>query len=318
MEKDNSIFRMLSQHDPSEFRLMVDSGAWQAYNNGTKVDIDKYCDFIQTIPSEWETQVVQLDVIADPVKTYDNWQYMMDRGINTIPVFTRGTSLNYLDQFYEHSDIVLFGGMVKGGKSLAYLKWLLQNNQERPTHWLGVTNMDFIRYYKPASVDSSYSNMARVYGRLSYYQGNGKFKIMDSKDFITKPPRSYFDTFSYMGYSTEQIMSLASNEAWHGNQREFIESGRADDGVVKSGERGVADLLCRAAHVYRQFVVEANIGTRIFHANTTANSMIPLFYVHDRFHKSGHVDQIAQQVQKSKNNASSDQRHSTLKMDSRV
>lgn len=41
----------LSERDPSTFRLIVDSGAFTAWNTGAEVTMEGYTKFLKTIPS---------------------------------------------------------------------------------------------------------------------------------------------------------------------------------------------------------------------------------------------------------------------------
>ena len=66
----------LSKHDPDTFRLIIDSGAFSAWNSRKVIEFDDYCRFLDTIPSHWDYKAVQLDVFGDPVKTLENYYRM--------------------------------------------------------------------------------------------------------------------------------------------------------------------------------------------------------------------------------------------------
>jgi len=150
------IYRFLSEKDPSTFRLIVDSGAFTAWNTGREIRLDDYMKFLKSIPSHWDYKAVQLDVFGNPDGTYENYHRMLDAGFEDImPVFTRGDSLERLEEFYSHTDYIMFGGIVIGGENRNYVKWFCEVNKGRDAHWLGFVNVPFIKHYRPKSVDSS-------------------------------------------------------------------------------------------------------------------------------------------------------------------
>lgn len=177
-----------------EYNLIIDSGAYSVWNSGKKITLDEYCSFLDRISKEIKiTKAVQLDVFGDPEKTLKNYDIMLERGYDVMPVFTRGDTLETLEYFYSKTDYIMFGGIVIGGKNTNYIKWFVENNKGRKAHWLGFTNLKFIKYFKPYSVDSSTMLVAGpAYGRLELFNFEGgtynidfrKKKKLNSKDFF--------------------------------------------------------------------------------------------------------------------------------------
>ena len=113
-----SIFKSLSEKDPSTFRLIVDSGAFTAWNTGKNINFNDYLKFLKTIPNNWDYKAVQLDVFGNAEATYINYIKMLQLGFKDImPVFTRGDSLERLEEFYTYTDYIMFGGIVIGGEN---------------------------------------------------------------------------------------------------------------------------------------------------------------------------------------------------------
>ena len=54
------IYRFLSEKDPSTFRLIVDSGAFTAWNTGREIRLDDYMKFLKSIPSHWDLSLIHI------------------------------------------------------------------------------------------------------------------------------------------------------------------------------------------------------------------------------------------------------------------
>ena len=83
--------------------LMIDSGAFSAWRRGAKIDLDHYADFIRehielidyyvnldVIPGEFGRIPDQSEVDASASASWDNFLYLRDRGLESIPVFHQG------------------------------------------------------------------------------------------------------------------------------------------------------------------------------------------------------------------------------------
>lgn len=66
--------------------IFLDSGAFSAMTQGAEIDIDAYIRFIKKY-NDVIDYYAALDVIGDPVKSYENAMYMKKRGLNPIPVY---------------------------------------------------------------------------------------------------------------------------------------------------------------------------------------------------------------------------------------
>jgi len=167
---------------PEHFRLFLDSGAFTAHKQGKQVDFDEYCAFVKSPPVPVE-RYFMLDVIGDPTATKKNLDRMLQRGLNPIPVFTRGEDVKTLDEFYAVSDLVGLGGVAGTPGAAAYVKWFEEDvRQGRPIHWLGFANRDFVLYFKPTSFDStSWVNGCR-YGFIQFFHDG--WKKAERKDIL--------------------------------------------------------------------------------------------------------------------------------------
>lgn len=169
--------------DLDKTRLLIDSGAFTAWKSGNEIRVEEYCDFIESLPVKpW--RYFALDVIGDFVGTQKNLDYMLHRGLKPIPVFTRGEDFSHLNELYKVSDVVAIGGLVKTPRNKGYVKRIMREVNGRKVHWLGFTNLGFLKAFKPFSCDSSSWDTAGRYGVLKLYVGNGKLKSLTFDDFI--------------------------------------------------------------------------------------------------------------------------------------
>jgi hypothetical protein len=246
---------ILHAQDPASFRLIVDSGAFTAWNTGQDITMEGYTGFLRSLPAHWEQRAVQLDVYGNPQATYDNWRTMLDTGFRDVmPVFTRGETLERLDEFYSVVDYIMFGGIAFGGENKNYIKWFCEQNKGRKAHWLGFVNIPFLQAYKPESVDSSSQTGAERYGTMAYYAGGGKLATLHMTDFQQRPPQPFVDACVRLGFTLPELKRLANRDAWRG--------------AVKTPNAeslwGFAAFVSYCHHVYRAVQVERNLGTKVY------------------------------------------------------
>lgn len=240
--------------DRKDFRLIVDSGAFSVWNSGLTIEMDEYCSFLDRISYLQPFNAVQLDVYGDAQKSYDNFLLMKQRNYDVMPVFTRGESEQRLDEFYKYTDYIMFGGIAVGGKNKNYVKWFMNRNKGRKVHWLGFTGIDFIKYFRPTSVDSSSWATSKRYGHLSVYDPESMMiRHMGRKDFINRPPKDVIEKLLGVGGTYKMIQDLGKQEAW-------LSTSKNDPLSLKN----TVVTLSTLAHIKRSMDVERHFGTRMF------------------------------------------------------
>jgi len=173
------VVRFIGDH-AEHIRLLVDSGAFTNWKAGRDTNLNDYIEFINGLPiTPW--RYFSLDRIGDAETTWKNLMVMRDQGLTPVPVFTRGTDPAILDQMYEFSDLVGLGVGVGSPNYRGYVRWITEQNQGRPLHWLGVANPALLRYYTPYSADTSSWEAGARYGTQPIYLGKGVFKKYSRK-----------------------------------------------------------------------------------------------------------------------------------------
>lgn len=194
------------------YRLLLDSGAFTAFKQGKHVNLDEYCAFVKDPPVPIE-RYFTLDVIGDPKATRRNLDTMLKRGLNPIPVFTRGEDGKSLEAFYEVSDLVAIGGVAGTPGAASYVKWFEEEiRNDRPVHWLGFWDHDMGLYYKPRSSDGTGWMRARRWGCGRLYVGRGRFVDLDRRRTGGwRKDGTVRIALQSMGYSLAEIMQEAAH-----------------------------------------------------------------------------------------------------------
>lgn len=195
-----------------QVRFVLDSGAFTAWKAGKPVDLDAYCKFIEQLPFEpW--RYFTLDVIGNPGESMKNYETMLKRGFNPVPIFTRGEEISVLDDYYKTSDVVGIGGLVGTPNNKGFVNGIMKHVNGRKVHWLGFTGMDFVKYYKPYMCDSSGWESGARYATLRLYMGQGKFETLKKQDFQFMPNEKIINRIKQLGIDP---YCLKDNKSWTG------------------------------------------------------------------------------------------------------
>ncbi|MEI8147386.1 MAG: hypothetical protein WCH83_18190, partial [Alphaproteobacteria bacterium] len=183
-------------------RFLLDSGAFTAWKAGKKLALDDYCRFIDALPVRpW--RYFALDVIGEPAATLRNYEAMLRRGYDPIPVFTRGEDPSVLDEYFRTSNVVGLGGVAKADKSAyAWTRWAMGHVRGRHVHILGFTNLEWVKYLRPYSVDSSSWSRVGRFGWLDVYLGQGSMSRSHQSRFDRV--ESFSSTYSTPGWQRAQ------------------------------------------------------------------------------------------------------------------
>lgn len=274
--------KTILENAAGKYHLIVDSGAFSAWNSGKEIKLEDYCKFLDSLPTDMNYRPVQLDVIGDAERSYENLIKMREDGYDPIPVFTRGETLERLDEFYTISDYVMLGGVAKGGTNKNYVKYFLENNKGRKCHLLGFTRVPFILRYKPYSVDSSSWASAVRYGQMAVYIGGGKMKRYKKQDFMERPSQDRMDVLHSMGFTFDEIARLGNTEAW-------INRSSYSQKQLSAFSQFVTLVACVMQAVW----IEKHCGTKLYFAASDHNQIEGLLEAHDFVMKHFHSEAAA-------------------------
>ena len=176
--------------------LMLDSGAFSAWNKGVSVDIEKYlrriedirrtCDFrnlfpvnLDVIPGKQGEKITRAQTEDAMLRGWKNYLWLKDRGVESIHVFHEGESLKFLvDTIVPNCPYI---GVSPCNDShlkqkIAWCKDAFTLLDERTkTHGFAVTSERLLELFPWSSVDSASwklgANLGKVYltlGQLYY------------------------------------------------------------------------------------------------------------------------------------------------------
>jgi hypothetical protein len=156
--------------------VLLDSGAFTAFNSGTEIKLDEYMSWLGT----WSSRLfgyMALDKLQDPVRTDANLRDMLNAGLHPIPIHVFGDDRARMDWLFERSRWVACGGFRRphrGSAPRTYIKAKMEWAAGRDVHWLGYTDLDMIKSFKPFSCDCASWTAGRTFGQMHLYVGAGQ------------------------------------------------------------------------------------------------------------------------------------------------
>lgn len=201
-----NVVEALIKHSGS-INFLLDSGAFTAWKSGKPISLDQYCDFLDSLPIKpW--RYFALDVVGDAKATMDNYEEMLKRGYNPMPVFTASQKFEDIDRYYETTDLIGCGGLTNkfGNESIKYLKQVMQRVNGRKIHLLGYTKPDYIKLFRPFSCDSSSWTRSQRYGLCDLYIGNGTYLSLTRRQCSKQPKPHIIEAIKRLGFSVNDFM----------------------------------------------------------------------------------------------------------------
>jgi hypothetical protein len=238
--------------------LFIDSGAFSAFTQKTKIDIQEYIEFIKD-NLDVISVYANLDVIGDPKGTLKNQRIMEKSGLKPLPCFHFNEPIRYLELYIKEYEYIALGGMVPISTP-ALSVWLdglfsryICDKDGMPkvkVHGFGLTTMKLMLRYSWFSVDSTSwvmnSRMGSVYvpkyknGIWQY--SDGAYNVCVSSQSPSKKDRGHISTlpkreldivlkyFDSLGYSlgksifrkVKDSYVLQKDEKWSGKAKNGI------------------------------------------------------------------------------------------------
>lgn len=165
---------MQMQHAARPAKLMLDSGAYSAWNAGKQIDIQALTE--ESKNPVWD-EAISLDVVGDPETTWANTLWQLKQGAPVYPVFHIGEPWDYLQRYCEKFDKV--GLSCRFGEPLKEsMRWLEQCFARAWPHkfhsfgWVG----KMLKHFPFHSADSaSWEQWPLRWGRWKSYGPKSNF-----------------------------------------------------------------------------------------------------------------------------------------------
>lgn len=179
---------------------ILDSGAFSAHNIGVQIKMEDYLAFLSKNKQFFPGGFINLDVIGDGKKSYENWKEMRRQGFDSIPVYHVSSDEKWLAKYMKQTDYVAIGAIANlntkariSGLSYIWKKYIL-DEMGKPkirTHGLGLTSLQLLTKFPWYSVDSFIATKQAAFGavtvpHLSFTKvGNEiRYKYKQEDDFI--------------------------------------------------------------------------------------------------------------------------------------
>lgn len=238
-------------------RVVLDSGAFTAWKQGQSVDLQAYIAFVEDNQHLFH-QYFSLDVIEDPEATRRNLATMRARGLDPIPVITRGVTVAQASEAAAATGYVGIGGLVRTPGQAKFLRALSPALVGKKTHLLGVNTIGLLKTFGVASADSSSWNRPVRFGTVFPILRGAPYRL-DRTDFLKKTPQAVW-LCDRVGLSIQALQ-----KPWHGR-----------DGAV------VRKLAGRVAIMNAETIYTLT-GARVFSACTSKENVADILAGWDHF-----------------------------------
>ena len=169
---DQSELELREEFFNKKSNLLIDSGAFSAFNSGKKIDINEYAEFIKNYILVWKKKLkslnfINLDVIGDAEKSWKNQHKLEKLNVNTIPVIHQeGFKKRHLDRACNEYNYFAVGGLVGKNRKKEVIPFLdycyklifeyyKKNKKLIKVHLLGVASEKILYRYPCFSCDST-------------------------------------------------------------------------------------------------------------------------------------------------------------------
>ena len=157
----------------SPLEVFIDSGGFSAFTQGVDVPLADYMAFIKRWQHHITTYAV-MDVIGDPVKTWENQLRMEDAGLSPLPCFHAGEPWEFLERYIDKTPYIALGGLVpylRMPKKI--IPWLIKAFQQAKGravfHGFGATSWQLASRLPWYSTDSSTWTIGPRFGKADLF-----------------------------------------------------------------------------------------------------------------------------------------------------
>ena len=169
-------------------KVMLDSGAFSAWNRGEELDLQEYIDYVHehkhlihsyvnmdVIPAGLGVTRTKAGLEEAAARSYENLQVIKKAGLSPIPVFHQGEDPKWLYRMLEDGETYIGVSSEKDLQYDAKRRWLdtifsiLTDAKGRPlikTHGFGITKSSLLRRYPWTTVDSATWSLTPGFGTI--------------------------------------------------------------------------------------------------------------------------------------------------------
>jgi len=184
-DKDAHLADLILKHNPKA-QIILDSGAFSAWKKNIEISINDYIDYCKANKHKFYG-MINLDVIGNAEKSFENFKTMKKAGLDVIPVFHRVAGkldpIEHLIYYCKNSDYVALAGYALSQAKFQVREMINYTKQmfdiipkDKKIHLLGLTNFRTILAVDSSrvhSVDSSMVSRRSAYNNSISYTGLG-------------------------------------------------------------------------------------------------------------------------------------------------
>jgi len=135
--------------------------------------MERYVEFVNKYKDQLDIYV-NIDVIFNPERTWENQKYLESMGIRPMPVYHFGEDIKWLKKYMDEYEYIGIGGL---GQDVTKNRFVLhhgdpifslleESKQEFKTHGFAITSLDLMLRYRFFSVDSTTWVKHAAYGAI--------------------------------------------------------------------------------------------------------------------------------------------------------
>ena len=183
--------------------IMIDSGAFSAWNSGKEIDREEYLSYCKKLPDE--VFKINLDVIPKTgssqeeklkciEESFENYIYLSKYLKNVLPVHHYGEDIKWIHKMLDETDYVCISPANDTHENIKrkYFKYLFsQIPLSTKTHALGYSSVSGCEMFPFYSVDSISHKATHMHGHVLYKRSDGSFIFLDISDYAKMNNYSY-------------------------------------------------------------------------------------------------------------------------------
>lgn len=185
--------------------ILLDSGAYTAYNRGKDIYLYDYMEYIDDNEEYLgsHSHFMNLDVIGDPEESYFHYLVMCHEGYPPVPVYHYMSDQKYLDDLAEHNKLIALGNTVGTKDKRKIQQWinrLTAQYPEKDFHVLGSTSAKIMRGCPNLkSCDSSSWIMQAINGKPRHLKNKTDRAENNMKRIIADASKPKYEQLTLFG-----------------------------------------------------------------------------------------------------------------------